>query len=114
MAFLPFQRQWRRLRDLFLSFLITCAARGADKPPVLAGLDAGFGLDDSISVRAIGLAVSAERPAVRDALERLDSHRGLVRRYNLPFTPDRHEAFGPEQLPLARFRPDGVLVPVRK
>jgi branched-chain amino acid transport system substrate-binding protein len=61
--------------------------------------------------RAIEKAGSAERPAVRDALERLGSYRGLVRRYNPPFTRSRHEALGPEQLLMARFRPDGVLVP---
>ena len=60
---------------------------------------------------AIEKAGSAERPAVRDALERLGSYRGLVRRYNPPFTRERHEALGPEQLLMARFRPDGVLVP---
>jgi branched-chain amino acid transport system substrate-binding protein len=64
--------------------------------------------------RAIKLAGSAERPAVRDALERLGSYRGLVRRYNPPFTRERHEALGPEQLLMARFRPDGVLVPDRR
>lgn len=62
--------------------------------------------------RAIKLAGSAERPAVRDALEKLGSYHGLVRRYNPPFTRDRHEALGPEQLLMARFRPDGVLVPI--
>ena len=56
-------------------------------------------------------APAPERPAVRDALERLGSYRGLVRRYNPPFTRSRHEALGPEQLLMARFRPDGVLVP---
>nr|WP_314628258.1 ABC transporter substrate-binding protein [uncultured Noviherbaspirillum sp.] len=62
--------------------------------------------------RAINLAGSAERPAVRDALEKLGDYRGLVRRYSPPFTRERHEALGPEQLLMARFRPDGVLVPV--
>ena len=61
--------------------------------------------------RAIDKAGSAERPAVRDALEKLGSYRGLVRRYNPPFTRDRHEALGPEQLLMARYRADGVLVP---
>ena len=63
---------------------------------------------------AIDKAGSAERPAVRDALERLGSYRGLVRRYNPPFTRERHEALGPEQLLMARFRADGVLVPAGK
>jgi len=61
--------------------------------------------------RAITKAGSAERPAVREALERLGSYRGLVRHYQPPFTKDRHEALGPEQLLMARFRADGALVP---
>ena len=64
--------------------------------------------------RAIDLAGSAERPAVRDALEKLGNYRGLVRRYNPPFTSARHEALGPEQLLMARFRADGVLVPASR
>jgi branched-chain amino acid transport system substrate-binding protein len=50
---------------------------------------------------------------VRDALERIPDHRGLVRHYHPPFTPTRHEALGPEQLLMARFRPDGVLAPAK-
>lgn len=61
--------------------------------------------------RAIDKAGSTDRPAVRDALERLGSHRGLVRNYQTPFTRERHEALGTEQLLMARFRADGVLVP---
>jgi branched-chain amino acid transport system substrate-binding protein len=60
---------------------------------------------------AIAKAGSTDRPAVRDALERLGSYRGLVRLYQPPFTKDRHEALGPEQLLMARFRADGALVP---
>jgi branched-chain amino acid transport system substrate-binding protein len=60
---------------------------------------------------AIGRAGSTDRKAVRDALERLGTVRGLVKTYAPPFTPARHEALGPEQLLLARYRADGVLVP---
>jgi branched-chain amino acid transport system substrate-binding protein len=63
--------------------------------------------------RAIQIAGSADRAAVRDALERIPDHRGLVRHYHPPFTPTRHEALGPEQLLMARFRPDGVLAPAK-
>jgi branched-chain amino acid transport system substrate-binding protein len=63
--------------------------------------------------RAIEQAGSADRLAVRDALEKLRSYRGLVRRYDPPFSPQRHEALGPEQLLMARFRPDGVLAPAK-
>ena len=71
---------------------------------------------DGVHLQALAIekAGSAERPAVRDALEQLHSHRGLVRRYNPAFTRERHEALGPEQRLMARFRPDGVLVPAGK
>ena len=64
-----------------------------------------------ILARAIDLAGSTERSAVRDALERIGNHHGLVKDYAPPFTPGRHEALGPEQLLMARYRADGVLVP---
>ncbi|KGF79524.1 ABC transporter substrate-binding protein [Massilia sp. JS1662] len=60
---------------------------------------------------AIDRAGSTDRKAVRDALERLGTYRGLVKTYSPPFTPARHEALGPDDLLLARYRADGVLVP---
>jgi branched-chain amino acid transport system substrate-binding protein len=63
---------------------------------------------------AIGRAGSTQRPAVRDALERLPPHRGLIKHYRPAFTPQRHEALGPDELLLARYRADGVLVPIRR
>ena len=60
---------------------------------------------------AIDRAGSTDRKAVRDALERLGTVRGLVKTYAPPFTPARHEALGPGDLLLARYRADGVLVP---
>lgn len=65
-----------------------------------------------ILARAIDLAGSTERSAVRAALEKVPSHDGLVRRYSPPFTPTRHEALGERELLMARYRSDGVLVPV--
>ncbi|MCA1247964.1 ABC transporter substrate-binding protein [Massilia sp. MS-15] len=64
-----------------------------------------------ILARAIDLAGSTDRKAVRDALERVREHRGLIKTYAPPFTPTRHEALGPRELLVARYRPDGVLVP---
>jgi len=66
-----------------------------------------------ILARAIDLAGSTDRSAVRDALERVGSYRGLVKDYAPPFTAARHEALGPEQLLMARYRADGVLVPAQ-
>jgi hypothetical protein len=37
---------------------------------------------------------------------------GLIKTYDPPFTPQRHEALSLQELLRARYRPDGVLVPV--
>jgi len=63
---------------------------------------------------AIRRAGSSERTAVRAALEHLPEHRGLVRTYRPAFTAERHEALGPAELLMARYREDGVLVPAGK
>jgi len=60
---------------------------------------------------ALELAGSTERAALRDALERVPFHAGLVRDYDPPFTPERHEALDPSDLRMAVYR-DGVWVPV--
>lgn len=61
---------------------------------------------------AIDKAGSTDRIQIRDALEHLGEYQGLVKTYRPAFTPERHEALGPEQLFLARWRRDGALVPV--
>lgn len=65
-----------------------------------------------ILAKAINLAGSADRTSIRDALEQVKVHEGLVKRYAPPFTPARHEALGPNELLMARYREDGVIVPV--
>lgn len=65
-----------------------------------------------ILARAIDLAGSTDRAAVRDALERVRNYDGLVRNYAQPFTPFRHDALGPEQVFMARYAADGAIEPV--
>lgn len=67
-----------------------------------------------ILARAIQLAGSTERSAIRDALEKVPEHRGLLKLYKPPFTPARHEALGPGELLMARYSREGVLVPAQK
>jgi branched-chain amino acid transport system substrate-binding protein len=67
-----------------------------------------------ILAQAIERAGSTDRKAVRDALEKLPAWRGLIKNYAPPFTPARHEALGPDELLMARYRTDGVLVPARE
>lgn len=65
-----------------------------------------------ILAKAIDKAGSTDRAAVRDALEAVPSHRGLVRDYAPPFAPGRHDALSPDQVFLARFGAGGVIVPL--
>lgn len=65
-----------------------------------------------ILARAIDIAGRVDRPAIRDALEQVRNYDGLVRRYRQAFTPNRHEALGPEQVFMARFAHDGAIEPV--
>lgn len=61
--------------------------------------------------RAIDLAGSTERPAIRDALEQLGPHEGVVRRYAPAFAPGAHEALTRDDVLLCRFDARGQLVP---
>ena len=62
--------------------------------------------------RAMEAAGTIERSKVRQALEHLGPHSGLVRYYNPPFTPGRHDALDASDYRLARFAPDGAIEPV--
>jgi branched-chain amino acid transport system substrate-binding protein len=74
-----------------------------------AGLAQAYDLTHMVA-RAIDLAGSTERERVRDALERLPPYLGLIRDYPAPFTPARHEALSAEDLYMARFDAEGVLL----
>ena len=66
-----------------------------------------------ILAQAIALARSTSPKAVRDALERLGPHAGLIRTYAPPFTPERHEALAPDVVIMAEYAQDGALEPIR-
>lgn len=65
-----------------------------------------------ILARAVDLAASPERERVRAALEQVRDHRGLIKLYARPFTPERHEALGPEDLFMARYRDQPAPTPL--
>ena len=62
--------------------------------------------------RAIDLAGTTDRGAVRDALERVTRYRGLVRFFERPFTADNHDALGADDVFMAAYRPDGAIIPL--
>lgn len=60
---------------------------------------------------ALNRARTTERPVVREALEQVPEHRGLIKHYRPPFSAARHEALSSRELLMARYRADGALVP---
>ncbi|KAB2925222.1 MAG: ABC transporter substrate-binding protein [Dechloromonas sp.] len=60
--------------------------------------------------RAIDKAGSTDRASVRSALEQLGPHDGLLRRYERPFTPQRHEALERKDVRLGRFNSAGQVI----
>lgn len=122
------------LGDVDLSVIQTFSFFNAEKPrldkfmkalskvsPILtieeikapSGVAHGYDLTHILAI-AINQAGSTNRADIRDELEKVKSYRGLIRDYNPPFTSSRHEALGPEQLLMARYRKDGVLIPAKE
>jgi branched-chain amino acid transport system substrate-binding protein len=62
---------------------------------------------------AVGRAGSTRGDDVRRALERLPYFEGAVRDYAPAFTPERHDALGPEQVLFIRVERSGALTPVK-
>lgn len=65
-----------------------------------------------ILARAIDWAGSTERAAIREALENLGPYEGLVRYYDRPFTPDRHDALSEKEVFMARYTADDRIIPL--
>jgi len=88
------------------------AGKGVADPaklPSAVGLAHAWDLAHLLA-KAIDRAGSTDRTAIRHALENLGPHEGLVRRYEQPWTAERHEALSADQVVLASFAEDGRLV----
>jgi len=66
-----------------------------------------------ILAMAIEKAGSTDRRKVRNAMEQLERYEGLIRVYDPPFTPDRHEGLSPENVFMARYGKDGTIRAIR-
>lgn len=121
------------LQAVDLSVIQTYSFIGQETPAanrVLAALKRRYGIDGPekvkapvgvahaydlthILAKAINKAGSTDRRKVRDALENLAPHDGLVRRYARPFAPGRHDALSADNILFARYTADDVLMPVK-
>ncbi len=80
-----------------------------DKLPSPVGIAHAYDLVHLLA-RAVDLAGTTDRLAVRTALERLPPHDGVILRPRRPpFTASRHEALSVDDLFFARYRRDGRL-----
>jgi branched-chain amino acid transport system substrate-binding protein len=62
--------------------------------------------------KAVNLAGTTDRAKVRSALEHLGPHDGLIRRYERPFTPERHDALSATAVFFARYTSSDQLIPI--
>lgn len=76
--------------------------------PSAAGTAAAYDLVHLLAL-AIRRAGTADRAAVRQALEELPAYDGAVKALARPFAPDRHEALAPGDVFMARFDERGAL-----
>lgn len=62
--------------------------------------------------KAIDKAGTTDRPAVRDAMESLPFHAGVMRDYAPPFAVGRHDALDATSFRIAHYGPGGAIRPV--
>jgi branched-chain amino acid transport system substrate-binding protein len=67
-----------------------------------------------VLAKAVNRAGTTARPTVRDALEGVGPHQGLLRHYAQPFTAQRHEALDEKTVIMCRYAEDGALEPIKR
>lgn len=63
--------------------------------------------------QAIELSGGIDRESIRDAMEKLPPYRGVIKDYQQPFTPERHDALDSSDYRLLKYDRDGALVSTR-
>jgi branched-chain amino acid transport system substrate-binding protein len=64
-----------------------------------------------LTALAIANAGSTEGPKVRQGLYQINSYDGLIKTYSRPFTPENHDALGPNDYIFTYFR-EGEIIPL--
>jgi branched-chain amino acid transport system substrate-binding protein len=82
----------------------------ADVTPAVGIANAYDGMH--LSALAIKNAGSTEGPAVRQGFYDIKTYEGLIKTYENPFAPDKHDALGPDDLVFTQFI-DGKIVPIK-
>ncbi len=59
--------------------------------------------------KAIDLAGSTDGDAIREALYKIESHEGLIKTYEKPFSADNHDALGPDDYIMVHYEGDRIV-----
>lgn len=101
--------QARRVVDALLRRQGIADARQIDSP-----VGAAHAYDLTLLLAdAVRRAGSADRDAIRAALEAPGDRVGLLKRYRPAFAPGRHDALDASLVFMARYAPDGAIVPIK-
>ncbi len=82
----------------------------ADVTPAVGIANAYDGMH--LAALAIKNAGSTDGPAVRKGFYNIKSYDGLIKIYEMPFSPEKHDALGPDDLVFTQFI-DGKIIPVK-
>lgn len=104
----PFPDRARRFLDTYRALFPDFSS--AEDIPAPAGIAHAHDVIQLLAA-AVRQAGTFDRRAVRDAMENLGRHEGLVRTYDPPFTPERHDALTEDDYRMARFAAGGRIVP---
>ena len=104
----PFPKRAKRLLDAYCRRFSACNGPADVFSPV--GTAHAYDLVHLLAL-AIEKAGVIDRPKIRRALEELGRYEGLVRNYDPPFTPERHDALDESDFRLAIYDEDGAIVP---
>ena len=104
----PFPDRAQSVRDAYCQRFGPCRTTADIAAPV--GVAHAYDLVHILK-RAIEKSGSTDRTAVRAALEQLTAYTGLVRRYDPPFTPQRHDALDASDFRMAGFDDKGAIIP---
>lgn len=111
-TFAPFNEVTERIRTFQQSYKAMFDVSFLDTLQPHTGLAQAYDLVHLLA-RAMIQANSTDRQAVRDALEHINLHVGLIKEYHTPFTADKHDALDQKDYFLSRFDPYGHIVPLQ-
>jgi C4-dicarboxylate-binding protein DctP len=100
-------------KELQKKYFMTFGEKLTDRSKASAGITQAYDLVHLLAL-AIEKAGSTDHTKVKEALENLPPYDGIVKQYAPAFSADNHDALSEKDYFMARFGPDGTVIPVTK